>query len=143
MTKKKRNFQGMSYRVIQINNSENKLKLYQEDQFWLKKNGYKNVGWNDVISLYEKIAEFLQKYNLNDLTLEELFLEADRIGNKYQTIQEITDFNQKLAVEVNEIAESIDTHFPDTEIEFIDFSNSYQNKNKKKYKRNSHKNIQY
>ncbi|UKO96664.1 hypothetical protein [Nostoc sp. UHCC 0870] len=138
MNKKKRNFQGMSYRVMQINNSQSRLKLYQEDQSWLRKNGYKNVGWNHVISLYEKIAEFLKKYNLNDLTLEELFLEADRIGNKYQTIQEITNFNQKLAIEVNEIADSIDTQFPDTEIEFIDFSNNFQNKNRKKHQRNSH-----
>lgn len=143
MANKKRNYQGMSYRVIQIHNSRNRQKLDQEDKLWLKQNSYKNIGWNHVIVLYEKIAELLQKYHLNDLTLEELFLEADRIGNKYQTIQEITNFNQKLGIEVNEIAETIDNQFPGTEIEFIDFSKNCQNSSKKKNFRNSYRTIYY
>ncbi|WP_225977510.1 hypothetical protein [Nostoc sp. CENA543] len=139
MAKNKRKYQGMSYRLIQVNNSNNRLKLHKTDQIWLKENNYKNIGWNHVIALYEKITELLQEYHLNDLTLEELFLEADRIGNKYQTFQEINNFNQQLAVEVNAIAEAIDNQFPDTEIEFIDFSNNYQgsknNRNHRKYYR--------
>jgi len=74
-----------------------------------------------------------------DLTLEELFLEADRIGNKYLTEEEIQDFHQKLAKELNEIAEEIDKQFPDTEIEVIDFSKNakskpIKNRNYKTYK---------
>ncbi|BAY38927.1 hypothetical protein NIES2111_32760 [Nostoc sp. NIES-2111] len=118
----------MSYRNIQIHNSKKRLKLHPEDQNWLKVNSYKNIGWENVIHLYEKIEEFFNKYQVEDLTLEELFLEADRIGNKYLSSQEIADFNQTLAIEVNEISEEIDKQFPDTEIEFIDFSKKNQKK---------------
>ncbi|RCJ25815.1 hypothetical protein A6S26_15205 [Nostoc sp. ATCC 43529] len=74
------------------------------------------------MNLYQKIEDFLLKYPLAELTLEELFLESDRIGNKYLTSQEIQHFHQNLSREVNEIAEEIDKQFPDTEVEFIDFS---------------------
>ncbi|MEH1867560.1 MAG: hypothetical protein V7K69_21480 [Nostoc sp.] len=130
---KKTIFNGMSYRDTQRVNSKNRNKLKQEDIHWLKTEGYKNVGWNNLISLYHKIKDFLDKYQFDDLTLEELFLEADRIGNKYLTSQEIQETNYKLAKEVNEIAEEIDRQYPDTEIEIIDFSN----KTKKTYKRQS------
>ena len=128
---KKTIFNGMSYRDTQRINSKNRNKLKQEDIHWLKTEGYKNVGWNNLISLYDKIKDFLDKYQFDDLTLEELFLEADRIGNKYLTSQEIQETNYKLAKEVNEIAEEIDRQYPDTEIEIIDFSN----KTKKTYRR--------
>ncbi|NET40287.1 MAG: hypothetical protein F6K19_51550 [Cyanothece sp. SIO1E1] len=55
-------------------------------------------------------------------TLEELFLKAEQIGNKYQTSEEIASFNRKLSTEVNEISDEIDRQFPDSEIEFIDYS---------------------
>ena len=133
---KKISFKGMSYRHVQRANSKNRSKLYKEDQALLKENSYKNIGWNNVINLYQKIEEFLNKYHIEDLTLEELFLEVDRIGNKYLTIQEIENFNQNLSIEVNEIAEEIDKQFPETEIEFIDFSkqtsNRYKNKSNQK-----------
>jgi hypothetical protein len=117
-----RKFKGMSYREIQSDNSKNRMKLKKDEQKWLKDNNYKNVGWNNVIELYQKIREILEKDKFNEMTLEELFLEADRIGNKYQTQEEIKTFNQTLAEEVNKIAESIDRQFPDTENEVIDFS---------------------
>ncbi|MFM6622197.1 MAG: hypothetical protein ACKPJO_31695, partial [Dolichospermum sp.] len=82
---RKKNFQGMSYRELQQHNSQNRIKLSQDDKKWLKKNGYKNLGWDNVINLYNTIQDFLVKYQVEDLTLEELFLEADRIGNKYLT----------------------------------------------------------
>jgi hypothetical protein len=119
---KKRNFQGMSYREIQLANSNNRAELHKQDKKWLKDNNYKNIGWENVINLYKKIEEVLERYSVEDLTLEELFLEADRIGNKYLTNQEIEDFNQKLSQEVNQIAEEIDKQFPDTQIEVIDFT---------------------
>ncbi|MEH2010901.1 hypothetical protein [Nostoc sp.] len=119
---KKRNFRGMSYRVVQLANSKNRTKLHKNDQTWLKEKFYKNIGWENVINLYQKIEEFINNYQLEQLTLEELFIEADRIGNKYLTNQEIKDYNQSLSREVNEVAEEIDRQFPDTEMEFIDFS---------------------
>ncbi|MEH2229503.1 MAG: hypothetical protein V7K71_07620 [Nostoc sp.] len=42
------------------------------------------------------------------MTLEELFIDADRIGNRYLTNQEINEYNQRLSKEVNEVAEEID-----------------------------------
>ncbi|MGK7949841.1 MAG: hypothetical protein AB4368_13905 [Xenococcaceae cyanobacterium] len=134
--KKKQNktFRGMNYRRVQKNNSRNRKKLKKEEQKWLKNNGYKNVGWENVISLYQKIEELLDKAKIDDLTLEELFLEADRIGNKYLTSQEIQDFQQKLSREVNEIADEIDRQFPETEIEIIDFSKQTNKKYRRKAK---------
>ncbi|HEY9833974.1 MAG TPA: hypothetical protein V6D26_25710 [Stenomitos sp.] len=133
---KKINFNGMSYREIQSINSEKRNNLKKEDQKWLKAQGYINVGWDNIISLYHKIEECLDKYPLKDLTLEELFLEADRIGNKYLTSQEIQEFNHKLSKEVNDIAEEIDKQFPNTEIEVIDFSN---NTNPSSWRKNNRK----
>ncbi len=118
----------MSYRQVQSANSKKRSQLKKEDQKWLKDNGYKNVGWYNVINLYQKIEEILEKYKWQDLSLEELFLEAERIGNKYLTYQEREEFNQKLTQEVNEIAEEIDKLFPDTKMEIIDFGDKNSSK---------------
>lgn len=131
MANQKRNFDGISYRELQRVNSNNKSKLPKEDKKWLKANGYKNVGWDSVIHLHQKIKEFLDKYLLEELTLEELFLEVDRVGNKYFTSQEIEESNQTLSKELNEIAEEIDRQFPDTEIEAVDFSDRANKKPRK------------
>ncbi|MEH1897459.1 MAG: hypothetical protein V7K94_19555 [Nostoc sp.] len=136
-------FNGMSYRDTQHVNSKNRNKLKQEDIRWLKTEDYKNVGWNNVIILYHKIKDFLEKYEFDDLTLEELFLESDRIGNKYLTTQEIQETNHKLSKEVNEIAEEIDKQFPDTEIEFIDFSNKTKKTYRKQNNQKSYITIKY
>jgi hypothetical protein len=135
---KKRKFNGMSYREVQSINSEKRNNLKKEDQKCLKDNGYKNVGWDNIINLYQKIEEFLDKYPLKDLTLEELFLETDRIGNKYLTSQEIEEFNYKFSKEVNDIAEEIDKQFPNTEIEVIDFSNKNNYSFRRKRNRKSY-----
>lgn len=140
---KKTIFNGMSYRDIQSVNSKNRNKLKQEDIHWLKTEGYKNIGWNKVISLYSKIEIFLDKYKFEELTLEELFLEADRIGNKYLTAQEIQESNHKLSQEVNEIAEEIDKQYPDTEIEFIDFSNKAKKTHRRQPNQKSYTTIKY
>ncbi|MBW4683827.1 MAG: hypothetical protein KME40_01755 [Komarekiella atlantica HA4396-MV6] len=128
----KKNFNGMSYGEVQRANSKNRSKLIKEDQKWLKDNGYKNIGWKNVINLYTKIEEFLDKSRFEDMSLEELFLEADRIGNKYLTSNEIAEFNQQLSQEVAEIGEIIDQQFPDTEIEIIDYSKKTQKKHNQK-----------
>jgi C-terminal processing protease CtpA/Prc len=120
--KGKRIFEGMSYREVQSSNTKYRAKLHKEDQTWLKDNKYKNIGWDNVIILYQKIEYFLDKYELESDTLEELFLKADRIGNKYLTKTEIEEFNKKMTKEVGEIAIEIDKHFLDEEVEFIDFS---------------------
>jgi hypothetical protein len=139
----KRNFRGKSYRDIQRANSMNKSKLHKEDRIWLKENLYRNIGWDNVIKLYEKIEDFFTIYRTEELTLEELFLEADRIGNKYLTVQEIETFNQKLAIEVNEIAEEIDKQFPDTELEFIDFGKQSSNKNRNTWHQKSYRTVKF
>lgn len=141
--RKKRKFNGLSYREVQRTNSDNRNKLLKEDQKWLKNNGYKNVGWDNVIVLYQKIEDFLAKYRLDNLTLEDLFLEADRIGNKYLTRQELEEFNQKLAQEVNEVAEEIDKQFPDTEFEVIDFSDNNNHRSRKKRNQKSYRTIKF
>jgi len=139
--KKSKKFNGMSYREVQRANSKNRSKLHKEDQNWLKDNGYRNVGWNNVVNLHQKIEDFLDKYRLDDLTLEELFLEADRIGNKYLTNQEIEEFNQRLSKEVNEVSEEIDKQFPDTEIEIIDFSDKTNNMSRNKHHQKPYRTI--
>jgi len=133
--KQKQTLKGMSYREVQGSNTLNRTKLSKADQKWLKENQYKNVGWNAVIQLYQKIEELLNP--LPDLTLEDLFLEADRIGNKYQSAQEIQEFNQQLAQEVNEVSETIDRQFPDTEIEVIDFGSVHQRPRKNRNSKTS------
>ncbi|WP_199194091.1 hypothetical protein [Pleurocapsa sp. CCALA 161] len=115
-------FQGMNYRQIQHSNSENKSKLDQENQIWLKVNKYKNVGWTKVIELFRKLEELQDREKIKDWSLEELFLESDRVGNKYLTNQEINDFNYRLAREVNQISEIIDLQFPDSTIEIINYN---------------------
>ncbi len=117
-----RTYQGLSYRSIQQNNSANRCKLPSKDQKWLKTNGYKNIGWDSVIQLYEKIADFKEQAELEDMTLEDLFLEADRIGNKYQTAEEVGKFQQAMAKEANAIADQIEQQFPQTQLEVLDFS---------------------
>lgn len=128
----------MSYHEVQRANSTNKTNLHKEDQKWLKDNSYKNVGWDNIIKLFKKIEDFLDKYRLEDLSLEELFLEADRIGNKYLTKQEMEEYNQQLSKEVGEISEIVDKQFPDTEVEIIDFSQETRiNPNQKHMKKKS------
>jgi hypothetical protein len=117
-------YQGLNYRSVQQKNTLSRTKLPKIQQVWLKDNHYKNVGWEAVIQLCEKIAELLEQVELEEFSLEELFLEADRIGNKYQTPEEVSQFQEAMAVEANEIADSVDRQFPQTEAEVIDFSRS-------------------
>ena len=126
----KKLFQSMSYREVQLANSKNRNELSKADQQWLKNSGYKNVGWDKIIILYKKIEELLrERDNLNDLSLGDLFLEADRIGNKYLTKEEISDNNQKLAKANSMINDQIDSSFTDQEDEIIDFSDKSRRKN--------------
>lgn len=129
----------MSYREVQLANSKNRNELSKADQQWLKNSGYKNVGWDKVIILYKKIEELLrERDNLNDLSLGDLFLEADRIGNKYLTKEEITENNQKLARANTMINDQIDRSFPDQEDEVIDFSDKSRRKNQSRASNRKH-----
>lgn len=135
----KRTFNGMNYAAVQRANSKNRIRLKPEDQKRLKAEGYRNLGWENVIAFYQKIEELLEQDRLQEMSLEDLFLEADRIGNKYLTPAEIEDFNQKMSKEVAEIGELIDQQFPDTEIEAIDYGKpprktSQNKRNKKTYR---------
>ena len=121
---KKRLFSGMGYRDVQRSNSTRRRQLPKAEQNWLKENGYRNVGWDNVIQLYQKINELLSVSDADDPTLEDLFLKAESIGNKYQTVEEREAFNEALRTEAEAIAQKIDQQFPDDEVEFIDFSNA-------------------
>ena len=122
----------MSYREVQRSNSNRKSKLPKKDQRWLKDNGYKNVGWDNVIKLYQKINDYLSSSDSDDPSLEDLFLKADKIGSKYQTQEEIESFNQALKLEVEEISDAIDKQFPDLEYELVDYSQNSASKTSKK-----------
>ena len=115
-----RKYQNLTYIQLQSANKQGRSELNRDDQKWLKTHGYKNVGWENAIALSEKIAYF-KLPDGDDDSLEELFLEADRIGNKYQTPEEIAAFQAALATEVNAIADLVDQQFPDAEIEIIDY----------------------
>jgi hypothetical protein len=117
-----RKFSGMSYREVQKSNSMRRKHINKNQQIWLKKNGYKNVGWDYVIKLYQKINDLLIKSDPDELSLEELFLNVDRLGEKYQTKEEIQDFHQEMAKIAQEISHLIDEQFPETDMEIIDFS---------------------
>ncbi|MDX2255227.1 MAG: hypothetical protein NW214_06920 [Pseudanabaenaceae cyanobacterium bins.39] len=126
---KARTFKGMSYREVQISNTQSRKKLSKSDQQWLKDAGYKNMGWEAVISLYQKIASLQNDHALlEDMSLGDLFLEADRIGNKYQTAKEITEYQQQLREADQFINEQIDQYFVDTDVEVIDFSKNQPQK---------------
>lgn len=143
--KERRMFQGMTYRQIQRCNSERRSQLSARENQQLKQDGYINVGWDNVINLYRKLEDIFERNKLEDFSLEELFLEADRIGNKYQSADEINEFNQQLAYEADLINQKIDSLYPDTEIEVIDFgsqgarTNYY--KTRKKSRKNNYRNI--
>lgn len=124
----------MGYRKVQRKNSRNRKLLTLEYQKWLKNNGYRNIGWQNVINLYQKIIELQSEERINRLDLEELFLEADRIGNKYLSSEEIKKNEQKLAKEVNKISEIIDSQFPDNTLTVIDYSNHHKQSKKSRRK---------
>ena len=121
MTSKKE-FDGMGYRQVQRSNSDNKSKMKSEEIQLLKNSGYKNVGWEKVTQLYLKIEEMLTSPYRENWSLDELFLEADRIGQKYQSVDEIATFEKQFTMLSQEIDDEIDRHFPDTQVEIIDFS---------------------
>lgn len=116
-----RKFSGMGYREVQRSNSIRRSKLLETEQNWLRENSYKNIGWDNIIRLYQKINELEFKPD-GKPTLEELFLNAERIGQKYQTHDEKEAFSQQMATTVNEISNQIDEQFPENEVEVIDFS---------------------
>jgi Holliday junction resolvasome RuvABC endonuclease subunit len=122
MTYQVRFYNGMKYRQLQSYNTQKRQSLTEEKKQWLKSNDYRNIGWEKIIKLYEKITEFLLKDSLQDMSLEDIFLEADRIGNKYQNSEEIHKLNQQLSQINQEISDEIDKHFPDDEIVFFNFS---------------------
>ena len=117
-----RTFQGMNYRKVQRKNSRDCQLLTKENQIWLKKHNYRNLGWTNVIQLFEKIRELQEQEIVKSLSLEELFIEADRIGNKYLNSQEINQRHQRIAQELDKIADIIDSQYPDQKVEIIDYS---------------------
>jgi hypothetical protein len=121
-------YAGLSYRELQQDNRTQREQLFQDEQVWLKANGYHNVGWRNVIALFDKIQSLLEVQKLTEWSLEELFLEADRIGEKYQKPEEIEVFQAAMTAETEQISELIDRIFPDTEPEVLKFSNPHSSK---------------
>ncbi|NJL88021.1 MAG: hypothetical protein HC886_21900 [Leptolyngbyaceae cyanobacterium SM1_1_3] len=119
--KSPRKFNGRGYRQVQRSNSERRSQLPKADQTWLKQKGYKNVGWDSVVKLYQKIEQLLAHIADDEPTLEDLFLQADRIGKRYQSDEEIQAFDQQLAQEVNAISEIVDRQFPEEDSESVDY----------------------
>lgn len=125
MSSKKRSartFRGMNYRKVQRKNTRDRQQLTKENQIWLKEHKYRNIGWNNVIELFKKIRELQEQENVKSLSLEGLFIEADRIGNKYLDSKEVNRRHQRIARELDDIAEIIDSQYPDRTIEIIDYS---------------------
>lgn len=124
--KHQRLFSGMGYREVQKSNASRRSKLPKAKQQELKKQGYKNVGWEHVINLYQAINAVEAELDLPEDSLEQLFIKADRIGNKYQTQEERSTFRQQLTTEVTKVANIIDKQFPETGRDSIDFSSQTQ-----------------
>lgn len=121
MARQKRQFSGMGYRQVQRENTQRRSQLPKADQQWLKTHGYRNVGWDNVVKLYQKINDLLTTSTEDDPSLEDLFLQADRIGDKYQTPEEKAAFQTQLAAEVGQVADLIDQQFPEPETEAVDY----------------------
>lgn len=125
MAREKRTFLGMSYREVQKWNSENRTKLDRQQQQKLKEEGFRNVGWESVIGLYLALDALINPEPEPELesSLEELFLEAARIGDKYQTEEDRATFQREFDREIAEINALIEEQFPQPQtIEFIDYS---------------------
>ncbi|WP_287280564.1 hypothetical protein [Okeania sp. SIO2G5] len=120
--RKKRTFDGMGYREVQRSNSTRRGRLSKTQRQWLNSNHYKNVGWDSVIALYQKINDLIANNTEDGETLESLFLKAERIGNKYQTQEEQKTFQRQLSQVTEAVAETIEQQFPSAETEYIDFS---------------------
>jgi hypothetical protein len=130
--KKLINYKGLGYKALQKDNRCKREKLSKTDCNWLKTNGYRNVGWSSVISLSDKIQSLQE---LAEWSLEDLFLEVDRIGEKYQEPEEIRAFQAEMAAEAEQISEIIDQIFPDNEPEVISFSHNCSPKKWQKSKK--------
>jgi hypothetical protein len=134
MRKKITTHANLGYQALQKDNRIKRDRLSKADQAWLKFNGYNNVGWNNVIALFDKIQNLIE---LTKWSLEDLLLEVDRIGEKYQTPEEINSFQVAMVAEAEHVSDLIDQLFPDTEPEVIKFSHNHtpkkwKNSNKQK-----------
>jgi hypothetical protein len=124
MARQARTVEGLGYRGMQQANAARRDRLSKTDRAALKQQGFRNVGWDNVICLSQRLDELLNKPELDqsDLpSLDSLFLEADRIGNVYQSAEEIAAFNQALAEASSAVDEAIEAHFPDNEVEIVHF----------------------
>ncbi len=130
-----RTFNGMTYREVQRHNSTQRNQLPKVEQKQIKQAGLRNVGWQNVIDLHNHLETLQAKLNDELPSLETLFLEADRIGNKYQTEAERQAFTQKMAAVSTEMSELIDQQFPDTEAEIISFKGKQKTNRRSKKKR--------
>lgn len=121
MKQPRRQYNGMSYRALQAHNRASRAELSNSDQIKLRQEGLKNTGWENVIRLHDAIERLQALRYLKDLSLGELFLEADRTGDKYLSSAEQEESQRKLAIAANRVDEVIDHIFPDNQVEVIDY----------------------
>lgn len=114
MKKGQKQYNGKNYRELQSHNKKQRQGLSPPEQQQLKKEGYKNLGWKNVIALWEKLQEIQLLKEVEETTLESLFIDATRIGRKYLTDKEMNDFYQELAQVNQEISDQIDEIFSDS-----------------------------
>lgn len=79
---------------------------------------------DDHLTALDKVPDAAPRTLLTDPnadSLEELFMKADRIGNKYQTPEEIAAFNKAEAEANAQLGDAIDQAFPDTTPTEADF----------------------
>lgn len=133
MARAQKRSDGLRYRDVQQANGLRRDRLTKADRRDLKDQGFRNVGWNNILRLRQRLDELLgpDRDEANpdlpdpDLpSLDALFLEADRLGNAYQSAEEIAAFNRALAEAANGVDEAIDAQFPDTEVEIVHFQSS-------------------
>lgn len=126
----KNSYAGLTYRELQKDNSIMRQQLKSADRLWLKSNNFRNVGWTNVVALFEKLKQLIIVDKLAKNSIEELFSEIDRIGSKYQESAEVHAFETAMAQEAESISAIIDRQFPDLEPVAIDFGSSEYHKSR-------------
>jgi hypothetical protein len=121
-SKGKRTYRDLDYPALQAQNSQQRAQLSLEQRRHLQQQGYKNVGWEKVIALAERLEQLRMPGEFADWSLDELFLEAERVGDRYQTPDEIARHRDQMAVETAAIEALIEQQFPDPDPEVIDFA---------------------
>ncbi len=122
----RQHLQSSQTRLVTIKNGQ--IKLLQQQLSQQAKGADDNKQAEKITELQQQVqqhrdrADGLAKQVEELNTNNQLFVKADRIGNKYQSPAEIMEFEQNFTAISQEIEIEIDRSFPDTVVEIIDFS---------------------